>query len=322
MSWTANNIPPQAGRRILITGGNSGLGFHAALELARRGAEIILPTRSEAKAADAIRRIRADVPEARIVPALLDLASLASVRSFAVFYGERFPGASLDVLINNAGIMSLPTREVTDDGFERQLATNYLGPFALTGLLLPHLKPQAGTRVVSLSSVAAQRGKIEFENLQGERKYSPLLGAYAQSKLADLIFAREMQRRLSEAGSPILSIAAHPGIAATNLFSNMTGFLKTLASLVSPLIGQSAAAGALPELFAATAPEVEPGGYYGPDGSNERKGFPTSAKIPKAAKDELVSRRLWDVTEGLTGVKFDFGPSNVSTLSEAVAGRR
>lgn len=319
MPWTANDIPPQDGRRVLITGGNSGLGFQAALELARRGAEIVLPARSEAKAADAIQRIRAEVPEARIVPAIIDLASLASIRSFVSFYGERFAGPSLDVLINNAGVMSLPTRDITRDGFERQFATNYLGAFALTGLLLPHLKPRLGTRVISLSSLAARFGKIAFENLQGERKYSPMLGAYTQSKLADLMFALELQRRFSEAGSPIVSVAAHPGIAITNLQSNMTGLSGRLGSLFFPLIAQPPAAGALPELYAATAPEVVPGGYYGPDGSMERKGYPASAKIPKAAKDAIVSRRLWEVSERLTGVRFDFGQSKASADSAEVA---
>ncbi len=304
MAWTAQDIPSQAGRRVVITGANSGIGFQAALELARRGAQIVLPTRSEAKAADAMARIRAQAPDAVLIPAVLDLASLASVRAFAGFYGERFAGASLDLLINNAGIMALPKREVTVDGFERQFATNVLGPFALTALLFPHLKPQAGTRIVSLSSIVAHRGKIEFDNLQSERKYAGMSGAYSQSKLADLMLALEFQRRLSAAGSPIASIVAHPGIAVTNLLSNMAAPSRRLGPLLIPLIGQDAAHGALPTLFAATSPDARPGGYYGPNGVLEFKGYPAPAKIPQSARDETVASRLWAQAEALTGVAF------------------
>ncbi len=312
MTWTAKNIPPQSGRRVVITGANSGIGFEAALALARRGAEIILPARSEAKAAEAIRRIQAQTPDARLVPAVLDLASLASVRAFAEFYGERFPGPSLDLLINNAGVMALPKRELTVDGFERQFATNYLGPFALTALLFPHLKPEAGTRIVTVSSEVAHYGKIDFGNLQSERRYAPMLGAYSQSKLADLIFTLELQRRLSAAGSPILSEGAHPGFAATNLQANMTGAFKILGPLFTPLVAQDAAHGALPTLFAATSPDVRPGGYYGPDGWFERKGYPEPAKIPSAARDTAVARRLWAETERLTGVAFELIPKTAA----------
>jgi NAD(P)-dependent dehydrogenase (short-subunit alcohol dehydrogenase family) len=304
MNWTAQNIPPQTGRRAVITGANSGIGFHIALELARSGAEIILPARTEAKAAGALQRIRAAVPGARLVPAILDLASLASIHDFVRFYAGHRPGASLDLLINNAGVMGLPKRELTVDGFERQFATNYLGPFALTALLFPHLRLQPGTRIVTLASEAVHRGKIEFDNLQSERKYAPLFGTYAQSKLADLIFMIELQRCLNKAGAPIVSAGAHPGIAVTNLQGNLTGFFKWLGPIVTPLIGQDAAHGALPALFAATAPGVEPGGYYGPNGVGERKGYPAPAKIPAAATDAAVAQRLWAVAEELTGVRF------------------
>jgi NAD(P)-dependent dehydrogenase (short-subunit alcohol dehydrogenase family) len=305
MNWTTKSIPPQSGRRVVITGANSGIGFYTALELARSGAEIVLPTRSEAKSFEAIRRILAVAPDAKLIPAVLDLASLASVQAFAQFYGERFPGPSLDLHINNAGVMALPRRELTVDGFERQFATNYLGPFAVTALLFRHLKSQPGTRVVTVASVVVRRGKIEFDNLQSERKYAPLYGTYAQSKLADLIFAREFQRRLNAVGSPILSLGAHPGIAATNLQANLTGMFKLLGPLVMPVIGQSAAQGALPTLFAATAPEARPGGYYGPNGPSERRGYPVPGKIPAAARDEALAKRLWAETERLTGVVFD-----------------
>jgi NAD(P)-dependent dehydrogenase (short-subunit alcohol dehydrogenase family) len=310
MSWTAKDIPLQTGRRVLITGANSGIGFHAALELARRGAEVIIPARSEDKAIDAIRRIQAEVPQAKLVPAVLDLASQAGVREFASFVDQHFPGPSIDVLINNAGVMAVPKRELTVDGFERQFATNFLGPFALTALIFPHLKSQPGTRIVTLASEVVHRGRIEFDNLQSERKYVPLYGAYSQSKLADLVFALELQRRLEAARSPIASIGAHPGVATTNLQSNMTGLYKLIGPLLTPLVGQSAAQGALPELFAATSPTAKPGGYYGPDGSNERKGYPAPAKVPDAAKDTSVAQRLWTVAEQLTGVSF-----SLSTLS-------
>jgi NAD(P)-dependent dehydrogenase (short-subunit alcohol dehydrogenase family) len=304
-NWTASKIPSQTGCLVLVTGGNSGIGFHAALELARHGAEVVLPARNQAKAADAIKRIHAEVPGANVTPAVLDLASLASVRAFATFFSERFPGPSLDLHINNAGVMALPTREITVDGFERQFATNYLGPFALTALLFPHLKPQQGTRVVTVASSAANFGKIDFDNLQSERVYKPMWGAYSQSKLADLIFALELQRRLSAAGSSILSIAAHPGYAVTNLQANQTELVMgVLAAILKPILSHDAAQGALPTLFAAAAPEATPGGYYGPSGFQELKGPPVPAKIPAAAKDVALAERLWSESERLTSIAF------------------
>jgi NAD(P)-dependent dehydrogenase (short-subunit alcohol dehydrogenase family) len=305
MIWTAKNIPPQTGRLVMITGANSGIGFQAALELARQGAEIVLPTRSAARAEAAMRQITAQVPAARLVPAVLDLASLASVRAFAAWFGARYPGPSLDLHINNAGVMAVPTREVTVDGFERQFATNFLGPFALTALLFRHLKPQPGTRIVTVASIAAHRGKIDFDNLQSERKYVPLWGTYPQSKLADLVFVLELQRRLAAAGSPIASIGAHPGVATTNLQSNLSGLLKLLAPVLMPLIGQDSAKGALPTLFAATSAEAKPGGYYGPDGAGERRGYPAPARLPAAATDAAMAQRLWAAAERLTGERFD-----------------
>jgi NAD(P)-dependent dehydrogenase (short-subunit alcohol dehydrogenase family) len=305
-SWTTKNIPSQTGRRVLITGANSGIGFEAALELARKGAELILPARAQAKADDAVSRIRQHVPDAKLCPEILDLASLSSVRSFAKRIIERFPGQSLDLLINNAGVMALPKREETQDGFERQFATNYLGPFALTGLLLPSIKEKPGSRVVTVSSSASNQGKIEFDNLQSERVYKPMFQAYAQSKLADLIFAQELQRRLKSAGSPIISTAAHPGYAVTNLQADhVSRGLKMVMGLMKPFLSQGATQGALPTLFAAVAPEAVPGGYYGPDGIGELKGFPTAVRLAKGALDPVTAKRLWDESERLTGVRFD-----------------
>ena len=303
--WTTENIPSQVGRRALITGSNSGIGFEAALALARRGAEVILPARTQAKADDAAARILEQVPSAQLYPEILDLAVQASVHAFANRMIERFPGQSLDLLINNAGVMALPTREVTEDGFERQFATNYLGPFALTGLLLPSMKQRAGSRVVTVSSGASNQGKIEFDNLQGERVYKPMLQAYAQSKLAALIFARELQRRLKAVGSPILSTAAHPGYAVTNLQADHLGLgMKMMLAVMKPFLSQDAAHGAFPTLYAAIAADAVAGGYYGPDGFMEGKGYPTSAPIPKRALDETVAKRLWLESERLTRVKF------------------
>ena len=304
-NWTTANIPSQVGRRAVITGSNSGIGFETALALARRGAEVILPARTQAKADDAAARILEQVPSAQLHPEILDLAVQASVHAFANRMIERFPGQSLDLLINNAGVMALPTREVTGDGFERQFATNYLGPFALTGLLLPSMKQRAGSRVMTVASAASNQGKIEFDNLQGERVYRPMLQAYAQSKLADLIFAQELQRRLKAVGSPILSTAAHPGYAVTNLQADHLGLgMKMMLAVMKPFLAQDAAHGALPTLYAAVAAEAVAGGYYGPDGFAEGKGYPRAASIPKNALDGTVAKRLWLESERLTRVKF------------------
>ncbi len=303
--WTTENIPSQVGRRAVITGVNSGIGFEAALALAHKGAELILPARTQAKADDAVARILKQVPKAQLHPEILDLSVQASVHAFAKRVMERFPGQSLDLLINNAGVMALPTREVTADGFERQLATNYLGPFALTGLLLPSMKQIAGSRVVTVSSSASKQGKIEFDNLQSERVYKPMFQAYAQSKLADLIFSLELQRRLKAVGSPILSTAAHPGYAVTNLQADhVAAGLKMLMAIMKPFLSQDAAHGALPTLYAAVAPAAVAGGYYGPDGIAELKGYPTAVPIPKSALDITVAKRLWAESERLTRVKF------------------
>ena len=307
--WTTNDIPSQAGRRVLITGANSGIGLEAALELARHGAEIILPARTEAKANEAVARIRAQVPNASLIPEILDLADLKSVHAFARRVAEMFPGQSLDLLINNAGVMAVPTRELTVDGYERQFATNYLGPFALTALLFWSIKPQPGSRIVTVASGVTNQGKIEFDNLQSQRRYSPMWQAYAQSKLADLVFQQELQRRLTAIGSPIFSTGAHPGYAVTNLQTtgpgdNMPFLMRFGMMILKPLASQDAAHGALPTLFAATSPEAQPGGYYGPSGFQELKGHPVPAKITAAAKDAALAKRLWAESERLTGVTF------------------
>ena len=314
-AWTAKDIPSQQNRRVLITGANSGIGFEAALELARRGAEIILPARTEAKADAAIARIRAQVPSARLIPETLDLADLRSVQAFAARVVAMYPGRSLDLLINNAGVMAIPTRELTPDGFERQFATNYLGPFALTALLFWSIKPQPGSRIVTVASGVTNHAKLEFDNLQSQRRYSPMFQAYSQSKLADLIFQQELQRRLTAIDSPILSTGAHPGYAVTNLQvtgpgDNMPLLLRLGILILKPLASQDAAHGALPTLFAATAPQAIPGGYYGPSGFQELKGHPVPARITPAAKNAASAQRLWTESERLTGVRFDLLPAS------------
>jgi NAD(P)-dependent dehydrogenase (short-subunit alcohol dehydrogenase family) len=306
--WTAADIPSQAGRVAIVTG-TGGLGFETALALAKAGAETVLAGRSAAKGADAIARIKARVPGATIAFAQLDLADLASVSNFAEAFAIRHD--RLDILINNAGVMALPNRQTTKDGFETQLGTNFLGAFALTAHLLPLLRRSPAPRTVQLSSLAHRRGFIDFDDLQGERRYAPWK-AYCQSKLAMLIFALELQRRSDRHGWGLTSLAAHPGWAATELIANgpaadagLMAKITRIVGYLSPLVSQSAAAGALPTLYAATAAAVDKSGYYGPNGFREIRGAPSQAKITGQANDPAIAARLWQVAEGLTGLRFD-----------------
>ena len=306
--WTADLIPTQVHRRVLITGANSGIGFETARELARKGAEVIMPARTMRKAEDAIANLRKDLPSASLIPAVLDLASQASIRAFVAWFAQHFERNSLDLLINNAGVMAVPQRELTVDGFERQFATNFLGPFALTAQLYPFLRQQAGTRVVIVSSSATKWAKLNFDNLQSERRYKPMEQAYAQSKLADSLFALELQRRLTSSGSPVIVTAAHPGYAITNLQTSGPGdapsLLRIVTSILKPIASQDAAHGALPTLYAATASDAQPGGYYGPDRFFEMKGHPVQVAIPARAQDTAVAERLWQEAERLTATPF------------------
>jgi len=300
--WSAAEMPSLAGKIAIVTGANSGSGYPTALELARAGAQVIIAGRSQAKGLAAVSGIKATLPGASLSFELLDLASLASVAACAARLNASLP--CVDILINNAGLMMLPTRQVTQDGFEMQLGTNYLGHFALTAQVLPLLRKAAAPRTVQLSSIAHRSGKIDFADLQGV-KYKAWK-AYGQSKLAMLIFARELQRRSDANGWNILSTAAHPGFAQSELVTNGMG--KGIASAFSSqavkIFGQSAAAGALPTLYAATSPKAAPGGYYGPTGFQELKGPPGVAVIKPQALDLNTAKRLWEVSEELTKTSF------------------
>ncbi len=300
--WTASDIPPQRGRSVVITG-TGGLGFQDALALARTGADVTLAGRNSAKGKAAVEQIRAAAPGAQVQFEEVDLAQLDSVTAFA----ERLRGsrARLDILINNAAVMTPPQRQTTADGFELQFGTNYLGHFAMTAQLLPLLRKSDAPRVISLSSVAARQGTIDFADLQAERSYQPMR-AYAQSKLACLLFAFELHRRSTTAGWGITSIAAHPGISRTDLLTNAPGerSAQGLARTWLWFLFQPAAQGALPTLYAATSPQATPGAYYGPDKFGETRGYPALAKMPIQARDTTVAARLWEVSEQLTGVGF------------------
>jgi NAD(P)-dependent dehydrogenase (short-subunit alcohol dehydrogenase family) len=315
--WTASDIPSQRGRTALVTG-TGGIGLQTALSLAGAGATVVIAGRNPSKGAAALQQIRQQVPGADVAFGEVDLSRLDSIAAFA----ERFASThgSLDVLINNAAVMAPPQRQQSADGFELQLATNYLGHFALTAHLLPLLRRGPQARVVSLSSLAVRRGAaIHFDNLQFERDYKPMV-AYAQSKLACLIFAMELQRRSDAAGWGLRSIGAHPGISRTELIPNSAGAWSPagLARRLLWFLFQPAAQGALPSLYAATAPEARGGAYYGPDRLSEMRGHPRLAQVPVEALDLAVAARLWEVSEQLTGTTFSTAPRAVSPAPPAV----
>jgi NAD(P)-dependent dehydrogenase (short-subunit alcohol dehydrogenase family) len=302
--WTIADIPSQAGNIAVITGATGGLGFETALALAGAGATVVLTGRNDAKGRQAIEKIHGRFPNAKISYQTLDLASLASVADFAARFAAVH--GSLDLLINNAGVMALPKRQTTADGFEMQFGTNYLGHYALTARLLPLLRRGHQPRVVNLSSLAHRSGRIDFDDLQGAKSYNPFK-AYCESKLAMLIFALELQRRSDAGGWGLISNAAHPGFARTDLMANgpgTAGLMGLLGKMLQPFASHSAAAGALPTLFAATSPAAKAAGYYGPNGFYEMKGPPSPARIMPRAKDAAVNARLWDVSAALTGVTF------------------
>lgn len=305
INWTQNEIPDQQGRLVIVTGGNSGIGYEAALALAGKNAHVIMAVRSVDKGEEAARNIRQQYPKSHVTVMGLDLSDLKSVRAFAQKFLKQYD--RLDVLINNAGVMALPQRK-TADGFEMQFGTNHLGHFALTGLLLPALKKTSNSRVVTVSSAMHTSGDIHFDDLQWEKKYQSW-GAYGQSKLANLLFAYELQRRLEAAGIKIISVGCHPGYANTNLQAagpKMEGstFKAWMMKMANALFAQGQDMGALPTLFAAIAVEVNGCDYIGPAG--RMKGYPTKVKSNNKSYDESLAKRLWTVSEELTGVVYNF----------------
>lgn len=302
--WSEADIPSQAGRTAIVTGASSGIGTETARALAGAGARVVLAVRDPAKGARTAETIARLHPDADLSVRELDTARLASVRAF----GERWrrDGGPIDCLVLNAGIVAVPRREESEDGFERQLATNYLGHFALTGLLLPSLRPSPETRIVLVASLAHRGGVIRFHDPHWREGYGPQR-AYRQSKLAMLMFALERERRLRASGGLERALAAHPGLATTDIFrrGDRAGGLQQWAGrFLFSLVGQSAARGALPILYAATAQAARGGGYYGPDGFRENRGAPKPAWIAPHAADPVAAARLWTETEAMTGVRF------------------
>jgi NAD(P)-dependent dehydrogenase (short-subunit alcohol dehydrogenase family) len=306
-------VPDLSGKLAVVTGSNSGLGFGLARRLSAAGADVVMAIRNRAKGEAAIGEIRATVPDARLSIKPLDLSSLSSVAAL----GEQLnaDGRPIDILINNAGVMTPPKRDTTADGFELQFGSNHLGHFALTAHLLPLLRAAHGARVVSLSSLAArQSGRIHFDDLQFEKSYSAMQ-AYGQSKLAVLMFARELDRRSREAGWGVVSTAAHPGLTKTNLQISGPSHGRTKPSLMqrlyttswrlAPFLWQEIDEGILPALYAATSPQAEGGAYYGPRGIYEAAGGGVApAKVPARANDAAAGRRLWEISEQLTGISY------------------
>ncbi|MEO8605684.1 MAG: oxidoreductase [bacterium] len=303
--WTTADLPDLSGKTIVVTGANSGLGYETALALSGRGAHVVLACRDQAKGGAAEQQIHAAHPQASTALMSLDLASLADITRFAAELRAAHP--RIDVLINNAGVMALPYRK-TADGFEMQIGTNHLGHFALTGQLLDTLRATPGARIVTVSSGFHRLGTMRFDDLSWESGYKRW-PAYGQSKLANLLFAYELQRRLAAAGDATISVAAHPGYASTNLQAaapRMDGsrFMERITDLGNSLFAQSASMGALPQLYAATAPGVHGGDYYGPDGIGELWGHPRAVVSNPKSRDVAAAQRLWELSEQLTGVRY------------------
>jgi NAD(P)-dependent dehydrogenase (short-subunit alcohol dehydrogenase family) len=294
--WTFDDIPDQSGREVIVTGANTGIGFETARALVRKGARVTLACRNRAKGNAALERILGEASDGAAALEELDLSDLQNTSAFA----ERFKATHdrLDLLILNAGVM-VPPASKTKQGYELQLGVNHLGHFALAGALLPLVQATRGSRVVVVSSTAASMGKIHFDDLHYERRYAAW-PAYGQSKLANQLFVRELQRRLRAAGSSVLVTAAHPGWTMTDLQRT-----SRLASLFSPLFAMKPPQGALPTLRAATDPEATGADYYGPDGFFQMRGYPKRVNMVKRAHDERVAARLWEVSEELTGIRYD-----------------
>jgi NAD(P)-dependent dehydrogenase (short-subunit alcohol dehydrogenase family) len=302
--WSATKMPPQTGRLAVVTGATGGLGYETALGLAQGCADVIVAGRNEAKGRGAAAKIRSLAPKSLVRFEKLDLADLKSVSAFAARLAAA--GRPVDLLINNAGVMALPSRGVTADGFEMQFGINHLGHFALTGHLLPLLRLSRAPRVVQVSSLAYRIGKIRFEDIHGELSYGPW-ESYAQSKLAGILFAGELQRRSDAQGWGLLSTAVHPGYARTDLVSNGPGARSAIALLnrsLGRIVSQSAADGAQPALFAASSPGAQPGGFYGPGGLFGITGAPVAAFVSNRGRDLDAAHKLWQVSEQMTGVEW------------------
>lgn len=300
--WTTKDIPPQNGRSVVVTGAG-GLGYEDALALTRAGASVVIAGRNPQRGAHAVAAIKHAVPDAKVRFGKVDLASLDSIARFAAQLSQEQD--NLDLLINNAGVMTPPKRHETSDGFELQFGTNYIGHFALTAHLLPLLKRGDSPRVVTLGSIAARNAAINFDDLQAERDYKPM-PVYSQSKLACIMFAFELSRRSKAGGWGVESLAAHPGVARTDLLPNGAGRSSAAAAARSVLwfMFQPAWQGALPTLFAATAPKARDGAYYGPDGMGGTRGYPTEETPPQGALDAAAAARLWETSQDLTSVTF------------------
>lgn len=302
MAWTETDVPDQSGRLAVVTGSNTGLGFDTARVLAARGAQVVLACRDTAKADAAAAQIRTLTPGAQVSVQKLDLGSLASVRDAAAELAAAHP--RIDLLINNAGVM-YPPKSTTADGFEMQFGTNHLGHFALTGLLLPNLLTVDASRVVVVASIAHNiRARIDFDDLQWQRRRYDRVASYGQSKLANLMFAFDLQRRLAAAKAKTIAVAAHPGVAATELTRHVPGAELPGVNWLLGRILNTAEMGALPTLRAATDPAVQGGQYWGPDGLREMRGYPVPATASRLSRDEAIQQRLWQVSEELTGVTY------------------
>ena len=302
MKWTEKDVPDQAGRLAVVTGSNTGLGYDTARVLAARGAKVVMAVRDTAKGESAAARIRGLTPGAEVTVHKLDLGSLAATKDSATEMAAAYP--RIDLLINNAGVM-YPPKSTTADGYELQFGTNHLGHFALTGILLPNLLGVDGSRVVVVASIAHNiKAKIDFDDLQWEKRRYDRVASYGQSKLANLMFAYDLQRRLAAAKSKTIAVAAHPGVAATELVRHIPGATLPGVDWISGKVLNTAEMGALPTLRAATDPAVRGGQYYGPDGFRELRGHPVLVDSSKLSKDVAVQERLWNVSEELTGVTF------------------
>ena len=300
MSFNLDNIPSQKGKIAIVTGANSGLGKEITIGLAKKEIKVIMACRNQSKAESAKAEVLSQVNSADIEIMLLDLNSLNSVRNFVTAFGENYN--RLDLLIENAGIM-IPPLSKTEDGFESQMGVNYFSHFLLTNLLYPLLNRTEGARIATTSSLAHERGRIDFDNLNAEKSYSKM-GAYGQSKLACLLFAYELKRRLEKASSKVIAVSSHPGVSKTNLFTNIPKVAQLLMTPLLPIFTHLPKYAALPTLYAALGSDVKSGDYYGPTGFNGLKGKPGKVKSKPHSYDEAVASKLWDISEKLTGEKF------------------